>query len=163
MTKQTAVNRGRGIEENQVPAHTLSSWCFRIITVTVLASRGLKARRGGGWGVPQTLMFHSSDLHTLPRLQYENITVMKILLIGVASFYTNCTVFSAFQCLEGKCKEQRWKPSRHHSQCSIMTGGPLSQLKLKPFCKAENTFFLRHLPTLIKSSWIAVFSDMSGC
>lgn len=85
MTKQTAVNRGRGIEENQVPAHTLSSWCFRIITVTVLASRGLKAR-GGGRGVPQTLMFHSSDLHTLPRLQYENITVMKILLIGVASF-----------------------------------------------------------------------------
>lgn len=61
---------------------TNSSRRSRIIAVTGLRSRGL-TQEGEGMG---TLMYHSSELRTLPLLQYENITVMKILSIGVASF-----------------------------------------------------------------------------
>lgn len=80
-TKQTAVNWESGIEENRVPAHA---------PVPVLPHHhndsASKSETVAGRGGPRTLMFHSSDLRTLPLLHYENITVMKILLIGVASF-----------------------------------------------------------------------------
>ncbi|KAI9539154.1 hypothetical protein NQZ68_009231 [Dissostichus eleginoides] len=71
MTKLTAVDWGRGIEENRVSVHTHSSQRARIIAVTGLWSRGL-TQEDEGMG---TLMYHSSELRTLPLLQYENITV----------------------------------------------------------------------------------------
>lgn len=82
MTKLTAADWGRGIEENQVPAHKL------IPALPHHRSDRTQEPRtdtGGREGMG-TLMYHSSELRALPLLQYENITVMKILSIGVASF-----------------------------------------------------------------------------
>lgn len=80
MTKLTAVDWGRGIEENQVPAHILiPALPYHRSDRTREPRTDTGTARGGG-----ALMYHSAELSTLPPLQYENITVMKKLLIAVA-------------------------------------------------------------------------------
>lgn len=69
MTKLTAVDWGRGIEENQVPAHKL------IPALPYHRSDRTREPRtdteGGGWGM---LMSHSAELSAPPSLLYEKIT-----------------------------------------------------------------------------------------
>lgn len=126
MTKLTAVDWGRGIEENQVPAHIL------IPALPYHRSDRTREPRtdtevGGSWG---NLMSHSAELSTPPPLQYENITVMKILLIAVAFPLDKLQrFFSAIQ-LFG---EPRWNPRRHHRQCPITVGRPCVN-----FCCAQS-------------------------
>lgn len=103
MTKLTAVDWGRGIEENQVPAYKLipafpHHCCDR--------TREPRSDTGGKEGTG-TLMYHSSALRTLPLLQYENITNenpidrSRFLLDKLQCFPL------LFNCLGGKCEEQR--------------------------------------------------------
>lgn len=73
---------------------------------------------GGSWG---NLMSHSAELSALPPLQYENITVMKMLLIAVAFPLDK---LQRFLCHSVVWREPRWNPRRHHRQCSITVGRP---------------------------------------
>lgn len=120
MTKWTAVDWGRGIEENQVPVHKLIPALPHHCSDKPLELSTDTGGRGDG-NINASFIWapHPASTAVWKHNCNENpIDWSRFLLDKLHCFPL------PFNWSEGKCKEQRWKPWRHHCQCSIMKGRP---------------------------------------